>query len=65
MFVESHLYLSSLIQFVFPAQKPVWIEETPVGVSVKSTFLTSNGVIERKKMHIKHGSLDLKSEEAM
>lgn len=43
MFVESHLYLSSLIQFVFPAQKPVWIEETPVGVSVKSTFLTSNG----------------------
>lgn len=61
MFVGSHLCLSSLSQFPFP----VWVEETPVGVTVKSPFLTNNGVIPRKKKHITHVSLGWKSEEAM
>lgn len=62
MFVGSHFCLSSLSQFPFP----VWVEETPpVGVTVKSLFLTNNGVITREKKHIKHVSLGWKSEEAM
>lgn len=39
----------SLSQFAFPVWKLVWVEKTPVGVTVKSIFFTSIGVITRKK----------------